>query len=98
MGCVGEPNASTYRIMRASARGTYPRSAPTTYAVRPKPIAATDENDLVGQRSGTSPFCGLVVSQNQRKVRVSTVSRNGSARKSGVGPVTAVAPPLLQAS
>src|SRR5436190_8338968 len=33
------------------------------------------ENDLVGQRSGTSPFAVFVVSQNQSKVRGCTVSR-----------------------
>ena len=81
--------------MRASARETYPRSTPIGYAVRPNPIAATEEKDLVGKRSGTRPFLALVVSQNQLKVRVSTVSRKGSVRKSGVGPATAVVLPVL---
>ena len=52
----------------------------------------------MGQRSGTRPFLGFVVSQNQRKVRISTVSRNGSVRKSDAGRATAVVPLRSQAN
>src|SRR5689334_24293336 len=48
------------------------------WAVRPKPIAATLEKVREGQRSGVRPVRGSVLSQNQWKVLVSTVSRNGS--------------------
>jgi hypothetical protein len=44
------------------------------YAVSPKPTAAMLENDFVGQRSLTRPFCALLVSQNQLNVRCSTSS------------------------
>src|SRR4051812_35951971 len=40
-------------------------------------------NDGVGQRSGTSPFSGLVVSQKKRKVRSSRSS--SAAVSAGVG-------------
>src|SRR5438270_13996748 len=64
----------------ASARDTYPRSTPTGYAVRANPIAATLEKLFVGQRSGVSPLFGSLRSQNQLKVRRSTVSRNAVCR------------------
>src|ERR1700736_6122033 len=60
----------------ASARGTYPRSTLTGYAVSAKPTAAMLEKLFVGQRSGVSPLLGSLRSQNQLKVRRSTVSRN----------------------
>jgi hypothetical protein len=49
-------------------------------------MAATLENERVGHRSGVSPVRGSVVSQNHRKVRAWTVSRNGSSR--GTPPAT----------
>src|ERR1700704_6077500 len=74
----------------ASARETYPRSTPTGYAVRAKPIAATLEKLFVGQRSGVKPVFGSVRSQNQLKVRCSRVSRNavwrGVRDEGGTGP------------
>ena len=63
---------------RACSRVTQPRSAPTTYAERPNPTAATLENEGAGQRSGTRPFLGFAVSQNQRNVRCWSSSTNGS--------------------
>src|SRR5687768_17070593 len=60
--------------LAAASRVTQPRSAPMPYAVSPKPTAAMLENDFVGQRSGTSPFFGLVVSQNHWNVSRSTRS------------------------
>src|SRR3954470_2121699 len=48
------------------------------------------EKDGVGQRSGTRPLPVLPVSQNQRKVRSSSVSRNASppgGTPTGSGPV-----------
>jgi len=64
---------------RACARVTHPRSTPIGYAVSANPTAATLENDFVGQRSGVSPFRGLVVSQNQSNVRRESVSRNADS-------------------
>src|SRR4249919_3805179 len=39
------------------------------------------EKEGVGQRSGTSPFCGLPRSQNQSKVRRSSSSTRGGRRR-----------------
>src|SRR5687767_9817366 len=55
------------------------------YAVRAKPIAATLEKLFVGQRSGVRPFALLVFSQNQSKVRLSSVSRKAVWRGVIVG-------------
>src|SRR5438105_14925440 len=78
----------------ASARETYPRSTPTGYEVKANPIAATLEKLFVGQRSGVSPLLGSVRSQNQLKVRRSSVSRNAVwrtvSREGGIGPVMPV--------
>src|SRR5256714_12147866 len=68
---------SVFRVLcAASARVTYPRSTPTGYAVSANPIAATLEKLFVGQRSGVRPLFGSLRSQNQLKVRRSSVSRN----------------------
>jgi hypothetical protein len=56
----------------------YPRSTPTGYVVSPKPTAAMLEYDGVGYRSGISPFCGLPVSQKNRKVRSCSSPKKGS--------------------
>src|SRR5450755_170882 len=48
------------------------------YAVRPNPTAAIDENDGVGQRSGTSPLSGFAVCQKKSNVRRSR-SSSGTA-------------------
>src|SRR5687767_7007898 len=78
----------------AALRVTYPRSTPTGYAVRAKPIAATLEKLFVGQRSGVSPLLLSVRSQNQSKVRRSRVSRNAVCRvvraEGGSGPLIPV--------
>src|ERR1700693_5729314 len=78
----------------ASARDTYPRSAPTGYAVSANPIAATLEKLCVGQRSGVRPVFGLLWSQNQLKVLCSRVSRNavwrGVSEEGGIGPLIPV--------
>ena len=83
-------------------------------AVRPKPTAATLENDAVGQRSGTNPFEALVVSQKKRNVRASTSFRNsvsdwvpppppppgseGGAGAEGEEQATSTAAPTMRAS
>jgi len=58
------------------------------------PTAAMLEKLFVGQRSGVSPLLGLVCSQNQLKVRRSTVSRNAVCRAvsadGGIGPLIPV--------
>src|SRR5438477_9228007 len=78
----------------ASARETYPRSTPTGYAVSANPIAATLEKLFVGQRSGVRPLFGSLRSQNQLKVRRSSVSRKAVWRTEscdgGIGPVMPV--------
>src|SRR5688572_28024181 len=78
----------------AALRVTYPRSTPTGYAVSAKPIAATLEKLFVGQRSGVSPLLLSVRSQNQSKVRRSSVSRNALCRvvsaDGGSGPLIPV--------
>src|SRR5450759_5450702 len=78
----------------ASARATYPRSTPTGYAVNAKPTAAMLEKLLLGHRSGVSPLLGSVLSQNQLKVRRSSVSRNAAWRTvsadGGIGPLIPV--------
>src|SRR5438105_6308458 len=78
----------------ASARETYPRSTPTGYEVKANPIAATLEKLFVGQRSGVSPLFGSLRSQNQLKVRRSSVSRNAVWRtvscEGAIGPVMPV--------
>jgi hypothetical protein len=64
------------------------------YAVSANPTAATLEKLFVGQRSGVSPVRESLRSQNQRKVRCSSVSRNAAClsvscgEPGSVGPVT----------
>src|SRR5882762_8531090 len=78
----------------ASVRVTYPRSTPTGYAVSANPTAAMLEKLLLGQRSGVSPLLGSVRSQNQLKVRRSSVSRNAVclvvSAEGGIGPLIPV--------
>src|ERR1035437_10882694 len=78
----------------ASARVTYPRSTPTGYGVSANPTAAMLEKLFDGQRSGVSPLLGSVCSQNQLKVRRSSVSRNAVWRvvssDGGIGPLIPV--------
>src|SRR5690606_26784421 len=69
---------------RPSARVIQPRSMPTPYAVSPKPMAATLENDSVGQRSGTRPFAGFARSRKKLNVRCWSESRNASSPSGGV--------------
>ena len=74
-------NRSVVRTRSAAAvLVTYPRSMPMGYAVSANPTAATLEKLFVGQRSGVRPFAGFVFSQNQLKVRCSSVSRNAVCR------------------
>ena len=53
-------------------------------------MLATDEKSRCGQRSCERPVVLSVVSQNQRKVRSSTVSASASWRAPGVNRVTGV--------
>ena len=62
----------------ACARVTQRRSAPIGYAVSAKPIAPTLTNERVGARSGVRPAVESLRSQNQRKVRSSSVSRKAT--------------------
>src|SRR3972149_6795690 len=67
----------------ACAREIQPCSAPTGYALSPKPTAATLEKDGEGQRSGTSPLAGFARSQKKRNVRSCSVSTNACSETGG---------------